>query len=103
MRVCIVLAALAITFIIASKSDAARLMTPCTPCLTMEECERPPVELCVFGEARNACNRKVCAKGPDERCGGPMNILGECGEGLRCHSDERCHGCHIDTMSCSKL
>lgn len=55
-----------------------------------------------FEKKNQNFERSPIFKGPDERCGGPMNVLGECGEGLRCHSDERCHGCSIDTMLCSK-
>ncbi|CAH1126614.1 unnamed protein product [Ceutorhynchus assimilis] len=74
----------------------------CTPCSSQEECDRNPPNLCVWGEARDACNRRICAKGPDERCGGTYNVLGICGEGMMCKSDERCHGCSIQTMECSK-
>lgn len=82
--------------------STAYLLLPCTPCISEEECERQPFSLCLYGETRNACNRRVCAKGPDDFCGGPMNKYGECGEGLRCRSDGRCHGCHVDTMHCSE-
>ncbi|XP_050296574.1 neuroparsin-A-like [Anthonomus grandis grandis] len=75
----------------------------CTPCASQEECDRNPPNLCIWGEARDACNRRICAKGPDERCGGSFNVLGVCGEGMMCKPDERCHGCSIQTMECSKI
>lgn len=101
MRLCTVFTILT-TLSFTILDSRAHLIAPCVPCASKAECERAPMELCVFGEARDACDRRVCAKGPDERCGGPMNVLGECGEGLMCHSDEHCHGCHVDTMICSK-
>lgn len=72
----------------------------CTACASREECDADPKELCIWGEARDRCNRRICAKGPGERCGGSLNILGVCGEGMMCKSDERCHGCSIQTMEC---
>ncbi|XP_028150363.1 neuroparsin-A-like [Diabrotica virgifera virgifera] len=73
----------------------------CKPCKDEAECNADPEEVCVWGEARNACFRRVCAKGPGERCGGPLDILGQCGEGMMCSKkDERCHGCSLQTMQC---
>ncbi|XP_018568084.1 neuroparsin-A-like [Anoplophora glabripennis] len=72
----------------------------CRPCDSQAECDEDPPEYCVWGEVRDACNRRMCAKGPGERCGGTLNILGQCGEGLMCKSDEICHGCSIQTMKC---
>ncbi|GJQ66473.1 hypothetical protein Trydic_g4470 [Trypoxylus dichotomus] len=71
----------------------ARRVHFCTPCMSLEECNQEPNEVCVWGESRDKCGRRECAKGPGERCGGPMSVYGNCGEGLMCKSDERCHGC----------
>ncbi|CAH0551869.1 unnamed protein product [Brassicogethes aeneus] len=77
------------------------VMRPCSPCLDREECEENPPDLCPWGESRDPCGRRVCSKGPGERCGGLMNALGECGEGLMCRSsDEKCHGCSLVTLDC---
>ncbi|XP_074034364.1 uncharacterized protein isoform X2 [Leptinotarsa decemlineata] len=72
----------------------------CKPCENQAECDSQPKEYCVWGEVRDACNRRACAKGPGERCGGSLNILGQCGEGMMCKSDEKCHGCSLQTMQC---
>ncbi|KAK9704023.1 Neuroparsin [Popillia japonica] len=65
----------------------------CTPCRSLEECNQEPNEVCVWGESRDNCGRRECAKGPGQRCGGPINVYGNCAENLMCKSDERCHGC----------
>ncbi|KAJ8979651.1 hypothetical protein NQ317_001358, partial [Molorchus minor] len=75
------------------------LIWVCKPCANKAECEEDPVDYCIWGEVKDACNRRVCAKGPGERCGGALNILGQCGEGMMCKS-EKCHGCSIQTMQC---
>uniref|UniRef100_A0A1Y1N1P0 Neuroparsin-A n=1 Tax=Photinus pyralis TaxID=7054 RepID=A0A1Y1N1P0_PHOPY len=80
-----------------SRTDARWV---CNPCATEDECEREPIEFCMWGEARDSCNRRVCAKGPGERCGGPLGILGQCGDGMMCKKDERCHGCSTQTFQC---
>lgn len=33
----------------------------CKPCQNQEECDADP-GLCVWGETRDSCNRKICAK-----------------------------------------
>ncbi|KAF2898685.1 hypothetical protein ILUMI_07486 [Ignelater luminosus] len=78
-------------------SDARSL---CTPCFTEEECDKEPEHFCMWGVARDSCNKKVCAKGPGERCGGPLGVLGQCGAGMMCYSDEICHGCSSKTFEC---
>ncbi|CAG9854474.1 unnamed protein product [Phyllotreta striolata] len=72
----------------------------CKPCADEEECNAPPLNRCVWGETRDACNRRICAKGPGERCGGSLNVLGQCGEGMMCKSDELCYGCSFQTLEC---
>ncbi|KAI4468616.1 growth factor receptor cysteine-rich domain superfamily [Holotrichia oblita] len=77
----------------------ARRTYECRPCMSMQECNEEPKEYCPFGEARDMCGRRTCARGPGDRCGGPNDIYGHCAEGLRCRSDERCHGCAEKTNS----
>nr|QHB80556.1 neuroparsin [Carabus violaceus] len=78
----------------------------CEPCDNRLECDESPKEMCMFGEARNYCNRRTCAKGPGDRCGGMYHQYGICGEGLRCTSSlhemgvNRCHGCSLLTLDC---
>ncbi|KAE8744047.1 Neuroparsin 1 [Frankliniella occidentalis] len=57
----------------------------------------PEPEDCLYGLARDHCGRFVCAKGPGERCGGPMHLT--CGEGMYCKC-ERCIGCSLNTFTC---
>ncbi|XP_066149698.1 neuroparsin-A-like [Euwallacea fornicatus] len=98
----VLLLTLAIAFLLTTRASAMAISEKwvCTPCIDIE-CDERPMNYCVYGEARDACGRRVCAKGPMERCGGSMNVLGVCGEGLMCKSDERCHGCLMATMECS--
>ncbi|GJQ66472.1 hypothetical protein Trydic_g4469 [Trypoxylus dichotomus] len=74
-------------------SSFGRRNYECQPCMSMQECNEEPNDFCPFGETRDMCGRRTCAKGPADRCGGPNGIYGRCAEGLRCRSDERCHGC----------
>ncbi|KAK3929861.1 Neuroparsin-A [Frankliniella fusca] len=57
----------------------------------------PEPEDCLYGLARDHCGRVVCAKGPGERCGGPLHLT--CGEGMYCKC-ERCIGCSLNTFTC---
>nr|CAD7448510.1 unnamed protein product [Timema bartmani]CAD7460161.1 unnamed protein product [Timema tahoe] len=70
---------------------------PCTPC-DEEECEIEPAG-CRYGFARDNCNRKVCAKGPGEFCGGPSSIWGRCTDSLHCKCN-RCSGCDTESVDC---
>ncbi|XP_056633154.1 neuroparsin-A-like [Diorhabda carinulata] len=73
----------------------------CKPCKDKAECNAEPADVCIWGEVRNACDRRICAKGPGDRCGGPLDILGQCGEGMMCSTiDDRCHGCSLQTLQC---
>ncbi|KAE8750077.1 Neuroparsin 2 [Frankliniella occidentalis] len=54
---------------------------------------------CAHGLTTDYCGNTVCAKGPGERCGGPSNVLGQCGEGMHCKC-EVCSGCSIETVEC---
>jgi hypothetical protein len=45
---------------------------------------------CRFGWEVDACNNKVCTKGPGEVCGGKHMRYGICGEGLMCNNCNRC-------------
>ena len=41
---------------------------------------------CKTGVVKDVCSCcNVCAKSINERCGGPWNIHGKCGDGLKCH------------------
>ncbi|XP_076268382.1 neuroparsin-A-like [Rhynchophorus ferrugineus] len=92
---------LMISFMLPLRYEArSYLWMPCTPCRTMEECDLEPPTPCVWGEARDECGKRICTKGPGERCGGKHNILGKCGEGMMCKSDEKCHGCSLVTLEC---
>ncbi|XP_063919392.1 neuroparsin-A-like [Zophobas morio] len=96
-----VVLALTISVIICSDRGTALYHLPCKLCASVEECNDDPPQLCVYGENRNACKRRVCSKGPGEKCGDKFDILGTCGEGLWCSSkDNRCHGCYMPTMTC---
>lgn len=72
-------------------------------CLSCSEqnCEVDP-KTCLFGTASDHCGRTVCAKGPQGRCGGIANLLGTCGENLRCACN-RCTGCYKNTDICDPI
>nr|CAD7198828.1 unnamed protein product [Timema douglasi]CAD7397218.1 unnamed protein product [Timema poppensis] len=72
----------------------------CIPC-DEEECEIEP-KGCRYGIVRNNCNRKVCAKGPGELCGGPSIIWGRCGDDLHCTCNI-CTGCDSESLDCHKV
>ncbi|CAK9822908.1 unnamed protein product [Anthophora retusa] len=60
-------------------------------------------EKCEFGWVMsNVCNIPICAKGPDQSCGGPRGVHGICGEGMYCRC-KKCSGCSSKTLACSKL
>ncbi|CAH1169672.1 unnamed protein product, partial [Phaedon cochleariae] len=92
----IIILALSIDLILFPNNCVAKFI--CRPCKNEMECNMPPPVMCEYGEVRNACKRRECAKGPGDRCGGPMNILGQCAENLMCRSDELCHGWFMDTL-----
>ncbi|CAL4068456.1 unnamed protein product [Meganyctiphanes norvegica] len=51
------------------------------------DCGDPPT--CSYGLTTDACGHcSACFKGPDEKCGGPWNIIGICAEGLKCELDQ---------------
>ncbi|XP_017755251.1 PREDICTED: neuroparsin-A-like [Eufriesea mexicana] len=56
---------------------------------------------CEYGTViSNACGIRQCAKGPDESCGGPRELYGICGEGMRCNCN-KCVGCSLEKLNCS--
>ncbi|XP_022908703.1 neuroparsin-A-like [Onthophagus taurus] len=73
----------------------ARNTYVCKPCKSLTDCEQEPNDFCLWDEVRDNCGRRTCARGPGERCGGPLDIYGKCGEGLMCKQDEKCHGCML--------
>ncbi|XP_023234637.1 single insulin-like growth factor-binding domain protein-2 [Centruroides sculpturatus] len=49
----------------------------------------PPSQSCSFGKTRDICNCcYICAKGPNEECGGIYNYAGTCANGLKCKPHE---------------
>ncbi|XP_034944237.1 uncharacterized protein [Chelonus insularis] len=67
------------------------------------ECQgcRNECDKCEYGVAvSEQCGVLECRKGPDEPCGGENNA-GVCGDGMICLC-ERCVGCSVDTLQCSK-
>ncbi|CAH1169670.1 unnamed protein product [Phaedon cochleariae] len=95
-----VILTLSVILILCPQVSVAAGTWVCKGCRNNAECDKKPEDFCPYGEVRDACNRRVCAKGPGERCGGFMNVLGQCGESMMCKSDERCHGCFLETMEC---
>ncbi|KAF2363937.1 Growth factor receptor cysteine-rich domain [Trinorchestia longiramus] len=60
-------------------ADALR----CLPCVK-EDC--PPAPKCVWGTGLDVCGCCAeCYKGPGEKCGGPWNIFGKCGQKMTCN------------------
>ncbi|KAJ1528400.1 hypothetical protein ONE63_006815 [Megalurothrips usitatus] len=63
-------------------------------------CRLPRVpDGCTYGRTRDFCSNVVCAKGPGEKCGGPYNVEGRCGEGMQCLCG-KCTGCSVVTLQC---
>ncbi|XP_068894367.1 uncharacterized protein [Tenebrio molitor] len=94
---------LVLTITVIIFSDKGTTMSlPCRRCFTSDECNSPPPDFCPYGENKNYCGRRVCSKGPGEKCSNDQYaILGTCGEGMWCsNKDNRCHGCFIATMTC---
>ncbi|KOX75295.1 Neuroparsin-A [Melipona quadrifasciata] len=66
---------------------------------------------CEYGVVMSSvCGISQCAKaksyllfqGPDEPCGGPRELFGTCGEGMRCTCNQ-CTGCSSENLRCSKV
>ncbi|XP_076755098.1 queen brain-selective protein-1 [Xylocopa sonorina] len=56
---------------------------------------------CEYGIVKSiACDVLQCAKGPDEKCGGPDQVFGICGEGMYCNCN-RCMGCSQLKLNCA--
>nr|API81344.1 venom toxin [Hemiscorpius lepturus] len=50
---------------------------------------KPTPENCPVGIVKDVCNCcDVCGKNENEVCGGPWNIIGKCGEGLKCVEED---------------
>ncbi|GAB6027744.1 hypothetical protein CHUAL_001981 [Chamberlinius hualienensis] len=53
---------------------------PCDPSKCFQENNN-----CTYGTVKDVCGCcNVCGKGDGERCGGPWNLGGKCGQGLKC-------------------
>ncbi|XP_017784225.1 PREDICTED: neuroparsin-A-like [Nicrophorus vespilloides] len=96
--------AVTLSFVITNMAEA-RAPWICQPCDMFEECNKEPESYCMWGETRNSCNRRVCAKGPGERCGGLRDIFGRCGTGMWCQKEDEsntytCHGCYDNSLEC---
>lgn len=77
--------------VLLQSAPLARALSLCKPLTVPDDCQ--------FGLVRDFCGRTVCAKGPGDRCGGPSNIHGKCGEGMHCKC-ERCIGCSLHSFTC---
>ncbi|XP_046997498.1 neuroparsin-A isoform X2 [Schistocerca americana] len=53
---------------------------------------------CEYGEVTDFFGRKVCAKGPGERC----SDYESCGDGLSC-AQKLCVGCSLATLQCFSI
>lgn len=95
--VCVLLATSLVVFTLCPPNTYAGRWI-CEICQNQEECDADP-GLCMWGETRDACNRRICAKGPGQRCGGVLDYQGKCAEGLMCLNN-KCRGCYIQTVSC---
>jgi hypothetical protein len=58
------------------------------------------INQCEYGWEVDACNNKVCTKGPGEVCGGKHMRYGICGEGLMCNN---CNRCQVRTRKIGKI
>ncbi|XP_059488095.1 single insulin-like growth factor-binding domain protein-2 [Neocloeon triangulifer] len=58
----------------------------CPDVCVKSRCERLK---CAYGKIKDVCNCcDFCGNGPGEQCGGEFGILGMCGKGLECVSNE---------------
>nr|XP_053647391.1 single insulin-like growth factor-binding domain protein-2 [Cherax quadricarinatus] len=65
----------------------------CRVCDTAEWCQDPSTLNCTYGTVKDACNCcDVCGQGPGEVCGGPWDIKGRCGVGLKCQKKKNNEG-----------
>ncbi|XP_067012187.2 neuroparsin-A [Anabrus simplex] len=77
--------------------DGCSSSSLCPPC-EGDSCDVESAD-CQHGVVKDYCGRKVCAKGPGQKCGGVFDILGKCGKGMSCKC-ERCAGCSLSTLDC---
>lgn len=49
-----------LTYALSYRSHAGNWV--CRPCRNQEECDEDPKQFCVYGETRDSCGRRVCAK-----------------------------------------
>ncbi|XP_063216306.1 neuroparsin-A-like [Bacillus rossius redtenbacheri] len=94
----VIVIALSATMFMIRAEGASFLL--CEPCNTIKDCQRKPEDECKFGQSQNTCGRWECAKGPLESCGGYLNRLGQCGEGMTCRCN-RCMGCYAESLQCA--
>ncbi|XP_012538010.1 neuroparsin-A [Monomorium pharaonis] len=76
---------------IAQRYQALSLCRPCG-----DQCDQ-----CEYGTTISTlCGVKECLKGPGERCGGPSEIEGVCGDGMMCNHCNKCIGCSSVNFKC---
>ncbi|XP_014249473.1 neuroparsin-A-like [Cimex lectularius] len=85
----------AITFLQAYRINSKPF---CPPCHEDNSC-KPEIEKCQYEIVTDYCGRKVCSKGPGQRCGGLSNFLGTCAKGLQCKCN-KCSGCALQSLKC---
>ncbi|CAG0894693.1 unnamed protein product [Cyprideis torosa] len=60
----------------------------CSPC-DLTYCDYVDESLCPAGIGKDVCGCcPQCLNGPGDSCGGPWNIAGVCGRGLKCVKDD---------------
>ncbi|XP_076667495.1 queen brain-selective protein-1 isoform X2 [Andrena cerasifolii] len=55
---------------------------------------------CEFGVVTLPHCGRVCAKGPNQICGGHADVWGVCGDGMFCNCN-RCDGCSTNKLNCT--
>ncbi|XP_076235430.1 queen brain-selective protein-1 [Calliopsis andreniformis] len=68
--------------------------------LSCKSCEEDSCSKCEFGVVMSPSCGRVCAKGPNQICGGPGESWGICGDGMFCNCN-RCDGCSTNKLNCT--
>ncbi|XP_047115309.1 neuroparsin-A isoform X1 [Schistocerca piceifrons] len=90
----LVAATLLITVILFHRAEANPISRSCEGANCVVDLTR-----CEYGEVQDFFGRKVCAKGPGDKCGGPYELHGKCGDGMDCRCGV-CSGCSMQSLEC---
>jgi hypothetical protein len=85
-----IVAAIFVACVVCATSTPADAYVSSRSCQFNRHMRVENINACRFGWEVDACNNKICTKGPAEVCGGKHMRYGICGEGLMCNNCNRC-------------